>query len=79
MVYNKIWTDRKIIIKTEIHAYFKKITLFKGIIIVMPKLCTCMHVILTLGLSQINVKFRNTILVFIKLILHRKTLSLNVH
>ena len=57
MVYNKIWTDRKIIIKTEIHAYFKKITLFKGIIIVMPKF-TCMHVILTLRLSQINVKFR---------------------
>ena len=63
MVYNKNWTDRKNNLKTEIHAYFKKITHFKGFIIVMPKF-TFMHVILTLRLSQINVKFRNTILVF---------------
>jgi len=57
MVYNKNLDRQKNNLKTEIHAYFKKITLFNGFIIVMLKF-TCMPVILTLRLSQINVEFR---------------------
>ena len=38
MVYNKKRTNRKNNHKTKIHAYFNKITLFRGFIIVMPKI-----------------------------------------